>query len=144
MTQPAAGIQSRTRSSVGANLSARAPAERESLLNLCRTVNLRRPERARNEGTTRPQRLDDTRPARACTMRNRQKGRGLLYKKRAHRVLSCPNRVSCPNPGLHVRAAGPPQDSISGCTQPFRFRARGVNLKGCQGFYLNAKARMWP
>jgi len=36
--------------------------ERESSLNLCRrTVNLRRPERARNEGTTGPQGLDDTR-----------------------------------------------------------------------------------
>ena len=36
--------------------------KRESLLNVCRrTVNLRRPERARNEGTTGPERLDDTR-----------------------------------------------------------------------------------
>ena len=36
------------------------PEEIESLLNLCRrTVNLRRPERARNEGSTGPKRLDD-------------------------------------------------------------------------------------
>ena len=36
--------------------------ERESLLNLCpRTVNPRRPERARNEGSTGPIRPDDTR-----------------------------------------------------------------------------------
>ena len=36
------------------------PPERESILNLCRpTVNLRRPERSRNEGTTGPKRLDD-------------------------------------------------------------------------------------
>ena len=36
--------------------------ERESLLNLWRrTVKLRRPERARNEGSTEPKRLDDTR-----------------------------------------------------------------------------------
>ena len=36
-------------------------AERQSLLNLCRTVNLRRPERARNGGSTEARRLDDTR-----------------------------------------------------------------------------------
>ena len=36
--------------------------KKEFLLNLWRrTVNLRRPERARNEGTTGPKRLDDTR-----------------------------------------------------------------------------------
>jgi len=45
---------------------------REYLLHLCRrTVNLRRPERARNEGTTGLKRLDDTQ----CTTYKRRTGR---------------------------------------------------------------------
>ena len=40
---------------LGVAMASKSPAtlvKRESLLNVCQTVNLRRPERARNEGTT--------------------------------------------------------------------------------------------
>ena len=55
-------VTSLVSSSTGVSRNDSRPEERESVLNLWgRTVNLRRPGRARHEGSAGPERLDDTR-----------------------------------------------------------------------------------